>query len=157
MEEAADTATGSASNAWNSGVGKSSFGESFSSEGSVGKEDTGGKASSSVSLPFPFILSANDIKVKMIDGSFTQLHNLDIYLNPNQKSNSNDLAICLDAFDSKLLQFAIFILCGQLPLNMPNEIQSLAVTARIFSHLQQQSNRTNPNERVLLLIVVLSI
>jgi hypothetical protein len=80
--------------------------------------------------PVPLIVSVNDIRVKMIDGSFTQLHNLDMYLNPNHKANSNDLAVSLETFDSKLLQFAHFNLSAALPLDEPSVIHKLAVTAK---------------------------
>lgn len=80
--------------------------------------------------PVPLIVSVNDIRVKMIDGSFTQLHNLDLYLNPNHKANSNDLAVSLETFDSKLLQFAHFNLSAALPLDEPSVIHKLAVTAK---------------------------
>ena len=98
------------------------------SENSEAQEYTDTK--STPFCPVPLILSVNDIKVKMIDGSFTQLHNLDLYVNPNHKAGSNDLAVSLETFDSKLLQFAHFNLSAALPLDEPSEIQKLAVTAK---------------------------
>jgi len=100
--------------------------ESTPKEDSKSQDDTKGDSASRPIIPFPLIISVNDIKVSKV----AQLHNLDLYVNPNLESISTDVAMVLDEFNSELLYFDKVNFFAALPLDKPNEIQSLTFAAK---------------------------
>ena len=87
-------------------------------------------SSSRLSVPFPFILSVNNIDVKKAGRMFVKVNDLDLYINPNQAKNCTDLAICISDFNGELLHMTKVNGFAALPLDRPNEIDSFTFAAK---------------------------
>ena len=123
-------AVGSSSATTKKSVTINSSYDSASDHDSKGQDGNEEETCVRVSVPFPFSMSVNDINVKRTTGgSLAVVKDFYVYMNPEQSTNSTNVAIRLHEFKNELLYLEKVNAFAALPLNQANEVDSFKFAA----------------------------